>query len=252
MLGYQQYPIPYAGGSAGDDNNLEETVVFADDRVATDAVTLGVLESKEPFGRAVGHGHDAFAGTYEVTSTDGSVVETLDGQPAYEVWKGAVRDRVRAEYDLEVDDLTPDDELFGTLLTRFEFGIKSGDDEYKVRWPGLTTTTDGPLHFATKIAEGTELYLMDSSKDDQVEAAGSVSNDALSSVADQETAGALAFDCICQGAILGDDFGDAVDRMATELDVPLAGMQTYGEVAMDESDMRAYHNTTSSLVLIPE
>lgn len=252
MLGYQQYQMPYAGGSAADDRALEETVVFANDTAASDAVAIAMLESKRPFGRAVDHGHEPVAGTFEATATDGSVVETLDGQPAYEVWKDAVRERVRDEYDIEIDDLSPDDDRFSALLTRFEFGIKSTDGDYKVRWPGLTPDLSGSLDFATTIAEGTELYVMDSGPEAQLELAESVSRDALASQSDTSFAGGLAFDCICQGALLGDEFDDAVGRMAAALDVPFAGFQTYGEVSMSEGDMRAYHNSTSSLVLIPE
>jgi hypothetical protein len=40
--------------------------------------------------------------------------------------------------------------------------------------------------------------------------------------------------------------------MTDELGVPLAGVETYGEVAMTGADMRAYHNTTTSLILFPE
>jgi methyl-accepting chemotaxis protein len=249
MLAYQAVPMGYAGGSAADDRNLEETVVFADDHTTADAVALAMIESKRPFAQSVDHGHEAVAGGFEVTAADGSVVEELDGRPAYEVWAEAVDEQI----DIDVGTVTPDDGTFGELLTRFEFGIKTGDDEYKVRWPGLTPTTDGPLHFATKVAEGTELFLMDSDIEAQMTTAGSVTDDAVADGGEQfDPAGALAFDCICQGNILGDRFGDAVDRMAAELGAPLAGMQTYGEIGMKEGDMRAYHNTTSSLLVFPE
>lgn len=250
MLAYQNQPMAYAGGSAADDLALEETVVFADDEIATDAVALGMIASKKPFAQSVGHGHDALAGSYEVTAAEGSVVDELDGRPAYEVWKDAVRDEVQEVYGVDVDELTPEDDAFEELLTRYEFGIKTGDDEYKVRWPGLTPETDGPLHFATRIPEGTELFVMDSDKDEQVSAAATVTEAALDD--EFQAAGALAFDCVCQAAILGDDFDEAVAAMADVLDVPLAGMETYGEVSMSEGDMRAYHNTTSSLILLPE
>jgi hypothetical protein len=252
MLAYQERPMPYAGGSAGDDLALEETFVFADDDVASDAVALAMVTSEKPFAQSVGHGHDPLSEGFEVTAAEGSVVTELDGRPAYEVWTDAVRDAVADEYDRDVDDLSPDEDAFEELLTRYEFGIKTDDDEYKIRWPGLTPDTDGPLHFATRVPEGTEVYVMDSDEADQIAAAETVSRAALADGdAGFEAAGALAFDCVCQAAILGDEFDRAVDAMAAELDTPLAGMETYGEVAMGGGDMRAYHNTTSSVVVFP-
>lgn len=249
MLGYQQRPVPYVGGSAADDFAMSETVVFANDEVAADAVALGLLVSDRPFGRGVGHGHEPFGEPLTVTDADGSVVETLDGRPAFEVWRETVRPRA-AEAGVDVDSLSPDDDGFEELLTRFEFGIETGDEEFKIRWPGLTQTTDGPLRFATRIPEGTELFVVDSDVEAQLATARRVTEAATKTAV--TPAGAVAFDCVCQGLVLGDEFGTAVNRMAETLSAPVAGVQTYGEVAVAPDDMRAYHNTTTSLLVFPE
>jgi len=251
MLAYQQRPMAYAGGSAADDMALEETYVFADDEVATDAVALAAITAERPFAQSVGHGHEPISEGFEVTAAEGSVVSELDGRPAYEVWREAVREPARRDYGVDVDALTAEDDTFEDLLTKYEFGIKTADEEYKVRWPGLTPSTDGPLHFATRMPEGTEVFVMDSTPEAQLEVASDVSRAARDD-GEFEAAGALAFDCICQAAILGDEFDGAVERMTDELGVPLAGVETYGEVAMTGDDMRAYHNTTTSLILFPE
>ena len=66
---------------------------------------------------------------------------------------------------------------------------------------------------------------MDSGKEDQIDAAQTVSSAAIADGHTEfEAAGALAFDCVCQAAIWDDDFDNAVNTMATELEIPLAGM----------------------------
>jgi len=45
---------------------------------------------------------------------------------------------------------------------------------------------------------------------------------------------------------------ESVDEMVAELGVPLAGFQTYGEICMQQGEMRGYHNTTSSVLVFPE
>ena len=88
--------------------------------------------------------------------------------------------------------------------------------------------------------------------DNQIEAARQSAENTLGAMADAELAGALVFGCACQGAILGERFGESVDEMTAELGVPLAGFQTYGEICMQEGEMRGYHNTTSSVLGFPE
>ncbi|MFW6437243.1 MAG: FIST signal transduction protein [Halococcoides sp.] len=253
LLGYNAVPMPYAGGSAADDMALDETVVFANDRVEHNAVVLAMIESERPFAQSVGHGHEPISGGHEATRASESVVAELDGRPAIDVWTDAIADRAAHDYDIDVEALTSDHDLWSTLLTRFEFGIRTDDDTYKIRWPGLTDSDEGPMTFATAIPEGTELYVMDSDPSAQLGAAERVGDAA---VADGEgkmsPAGALVFGCVCQSLILGEQLDDAVERMAERIDAPLAGMQTYGEVAITDDDMRAYHNTTSSVLLFPE
>ncbi len=249
MRTYQQRPMTYVGGSAADDRRLEETVVFANDTVATDAVAVGMIASKEPFGTAVGHAHRPVSEGYRVTAAEGSVVHELDGRPAYEVWADAVREHAASDLGVDVADLSPESDRFRELLTRYEFGVQTGDDQYKVRWPGLTPDREGPLQFATEIPEGAELFVMDADPEATFDAQSSVADAAADG--NTEYAGGIVFDCICQADILGDRFSDAVASMGEAVSVPLAGMEVYGEVGVDHDDMRMYHNATSSVLLLP-
>ena len=252
MLAYQQFPIPFSGGSAGDDIALEETFVFHNDEVATDSIVLAVLASEKPFALGVDHGHEPVSEPLAVTDADGSVVNELDDKPAFEAFADAIADVAQQRYGIDPHTVEAGGEDFVELLTRFQFGIKSGGDNYKVRWAGPTPDTGGPMAFATTIPEGTELTVMDSSRQNQIEAARNSAVNARDAMANEEMAGALVFDCACQGAILGEQFGQSVDEMVAELGVPLAGFQTYGEICMQQGEMRGYHNTTSSVLVFPE
>lgn len=252
MLSYQHLPISYSGGSAGDDRALEATYVYANDTVTTDGVAVGVLESATPFSRGVGHGHEPLSEGYQITDAEGSVVETLGDRPAFDVWTDAVRDHAAEHLDVDVDALDPDDPEFVELLTLYEFGVETSGGEYKIRWPGLTPDTDGALHFATKMPEGTEVSVMYSDQASQQDTQRRVGREVATDGEGDEYVGALAFDCICQADILDESFGDGVVSMAEELGVPLGGMEVYGEVALNEDDMRGYHNATTSVLQIPK
>ena len=63
----------------------------------------------------------------------------------------------------------------------------------------------------------------------------------------------MIFDCICRNLILASDFEVAVKGMAKELDgAPIAGFETYGEIALNSGDMSGFHNTTTVALVFPD
>lgn len=243
---YQALDIPFAGGSAGDDRRIEQTAVFANDSVSTDGVALAVIGSEKPLTQSTANGHRRVSEGMRVTESDGSVVTELDGQSAYGQWANAVRDAVSQGAGLELDSVEAGSDEWVSLLTRYEFGIETGGETFKIRWPGLTPDKSGPLHFATEIPEGTELFLMDAQPDAERDA-----QQRVAATVGDDIAGALSFACICQADIQGDGFNDAVRAVADRVDAPIAGMEVYGEVGLNEDDMRGYHNASLSMLGFP-
>ncbi len=267
--------IPLAGGSAGDDLQLEATHVFEGDRVAQNAIAVALVASESRIPVTVDHGHRPISDPVTVTRAEGSVVHQLDGEPAFEVWQDLVRESAQERYDVDVDDLEDGTETLSEMLTRYEFGIAIDDEsttgggsgivetvrrllgvatepEYKIRWPGLTTTTDGPLQFAVGIDEGTEMRAMHSGERDQIRSVRQAAKAAVDSGDDIDVAGAFVYDCVCRAAILEDQFDQSVEAIDDELGAPFAGFETYGEVCMHMGDMSGYHNTTSVVMVLPK
>ncbi|WP_254839859.1 FIST signal transduction protein [Natronomonas marina] len=238
-----------AGGSAGDDLEMEATHVFRNETVAEDAVALGAVASKRPVQVGVAHGHETISPPLEVTAADGNVVHELDGEPAYEVWKDHVREEVAADgHDL--DALEPGEEALSAALTNYAFGLETGNG-LKVRWPGPTKTTDGPMEFTCSIPEGTVMRVTAGTNEAQKASARRAARAAMAGT-DGDVAGALVFDCICRSTALGDGFDEAVAGMYDELGVPMLGFETYGELAMERGQLSGYHNTTSVVMVFPE
>ncbi|MFB6180686.1 MAG: FIST signal transduction protein, partial [Candidatus Nanohalobium sp.] len=161
---FVDYDVSIAGGSAGDDFKMEETDVFVGDKASSDAVGLGLIASDEIINMVVNHGHEPISEPYEVTEVEDNVVKELDGRPAWNVYKEAIRDHAQRIFDIDVDEVEDESEELAKLLTNYEFGLET-DDGYKVRWPGPTTTTDGPMSFACKIPEGAKVKVMASPLD---------------------------------------------------------------------------------------
>ena len=243
--------VSVAGGGAGDDLNLETTKVFRDDEVASNAVALALIASKRPVGVAENHGHEPVSESVTVTETDGSTIVEIDDRPAFEVWREAIRETARDEYDFDVDEFDEDEDELARALTVFEFGIDTGDG-YKIRWPGLTPSTEGPMDFAVAVPEGTVLRVMNSPPDAQVASASRAADEAVGGVGGDELAGAFVYDCFCRSAILGDDFDDAVGAIGDRLGVPFVGIESYGELCMQQGQLSGYHNATSVIMLLPD
>lgn len=243
--------VSFVGGSAGDDLQMESTHVFCNDVVAENAVSIALIASKNPFPITSNHGHEPVSDPITATKVEDNVIHEIDGEPAFDVWKDQVRDLVKEQHGINVDSLEPGSDEFAKILNEYEFGIDQGDT-YKIRWPGLTTTDDGPITFAVNIPEDSVMHVMHSPPQEQIESARDAAKEAKDIAGDTEIAGAFVYDCVCRAAILGSEFDDAVDAIDTELDVPLQGFETYGELCMQMGQMSGFHNTTSVIMLLPE
>ncbi len=239
--------LPFAGGGAGDDLAMKSTTVSCGATASSDAVVIAQIFSKTPLGLGVCHGHRPLSTPLRVTKASGNVVHEIEGQPAWDVWRERTRAAARA-HGLDVDRLGPADE--GGFLLRFEAGLAAGRG-YKIRAP-LARTTEGAIQFACGVPEGAVIRITESAPNDQVASAREAARRARAKLGGEEPAGAVVFDCICRNLILRDGFGAAVRGISEELGgVPIAGFETYGEIALDAGDMSGFHNTTSVVLAFP-
>lgn len=239
--------IPLAGGAAGDDLHMKETTVAFGTETATDAVVVVQLFTAERLGLGVRHGHTPMSRPLTVTAAEGPIVLELDGEPAWEVWKRETR-ATAASAGIDVDRLTDDD--VGGFLLRFEAGL-STLGATKVRAP-LRRVAAGGIAFAADVPAGSVIRITEGTASSQVDSAYLAAKEARAALGGAPVAGALVFDCICRNLILGPDFGRAIERMSEALGgAPLAGFETYGEVALHAGALSGFHNTTSVVLAFP-
>lgn len=239
--------VRLAGGAAGDDLAMSATFVSLGGRAEGDAVVLAMVFSKTPLGVGVCHGHAPISGPLRVTRAEGNVVHELDGKPAWPTWIEHTKDHARAA-GIDVTALAREAE--GAYLLRYEAGLSAGRRDFKIRAP-LTRNADDSISFACGIPEGSVIRITESGAERQIESAREAARRAAAQLGGP-SAGAIVFDCICRNLILGEDFSRAVRGMSEELGgVPLAGFETYGEIALDAGDMSGFHNTTSVVLAFP-
>jgi len=239
--------VPLAGGAAGDYLAMARTWVGVGEAVASDAVVVAQIFSKRPLGIGISHGHRPISKPITVTQAEGGRVYTLDGKPAWEVWRTHTRSAAEAR-GIDVDRICAAD-VPGFLL-QYEAGLRVGDD-VKIRAP-LTLHPDGSIGFACDLPTGSVFRITESEPERQVESARAAARAAMAGLGQAEPAGAVVFDCICRNLILGARFDDAVLAISEALGgVPIGGFETYGEIALNVGEMSGFHNTTSVVLVFP-
>ena len=240
--------VRLCGGCAADDWRLQATAVGCNDAVSGDALAIAILFSKTPLGIGVFHGHQPLSDAMTITRSSENVVHEIDGRPAWDVFVEKTRDRALQD-GIDPANLKSSSDILQYFL-KYETGIKTGP-EFRIRMP-LVRNDDGSLGFVCGMPEGTPIHFMASTPQRQIESARGAAARARAQLAGQAVAGALVVDCGCRKLILNDRFCEAVRAIASELgDVPIAGFESYGEIALNDDDFSGFHNTTTVLLAFP-
>lgn len=231
----------FFGGGAGDDAAFTRTHVFFGRRVASNAAVALEILSTKPIGIGVRHGWVPATEAMRVTSSNGSVVDSLDAVSTVEVF---------AHYAEE----TGQNLDIGAPLPFFLHniaGIKL-DTGYKLRVP-LGIDGEGAVSFAAEIPQGSAVSIMCATPHSSTAAAREATEDALRQLGESKPVGALLFDCVATRLRLGKEFGNEVQAVQTALgNIPLAGCNTYGQVASAEGQFTGFHNCTAVICVFPE
>ena len=237
-----------AGGAAADDLLMKETHVGFNEECSSDALALVGIYSKKPVSIGVRHGHTLLnEKLLTITESTGNTLKSIDGEPAWDVWKRATREHAKS-HGFDVDSLTPKNAT--PFLLRYEAGLASGN-ELKIRAP-LSLNENHELVFACAVPEGTQFSITQSTAQGQITSAKEAARIAHEKL-EGECAGALVFDCVCRNMILDKDFHLATTGIRDELmGAPLAGFVTYGEIALEAEDFSGFHNTTTVIMAFPK
>ena len=246
--------LSIVGGMAADNFRMEETHVFVDCNVCTDALGVCLFASKMPLFTGIKHGHTPMSEPLKVTRSRGNMLYEINGIPAWDVWKRETREVARKR-GIDVETLIDSAEI-AQFFTNYILGLATEDSgQYKIRWP-VGINDDGSLNFACGIAEGSVFRIMDGyNLADHIDAArdaAEMARESAESAGYSEFAGILVFDCAVRQLMLGKRFSDAVGCFKSVLpQVPILGWETYGEIRLEPGKFSGFHNTTAVVLLLP-
>lgn len=238
--------LPVFGGAASDALVFERTTQFCDREVASDAVAAWVLRGRGRVDVALSHGCRAIGVERRITSSHGPWVETIDGEPAWEVF--------RQYLDGDPEDLNTDGAIYLSVGVPVE-GDAGGDAEpLRICTPlGLDKARGALLFPGGGLPPGTPIRLTRRDPDGIRGTARRCAERLAATSGGRPPAFVLQFDCAGRGKQL---FGSrAADVLVTPLQqafgggVPWLGFYTYGEIAPSGGRTR-YHNFTVALCAV--
>ncbi len=222
--------VNYIGGGAGSLSFEQKPLLFTNQGLLKDAFVYGYSRCHSSIG--VCHGWKSISGPYQVTKSKGNIIQEIDYEPAFNVYKHALNTYASV-------DIT--EENFFEIAKSFPFGLNTITDEKIVRDPIVLNGTE--MVCVGDIEEGTYIDMLYGNRDDLVKAAKDAADISYKHI-DFENKFTLFIDCISRVLILEEDFKNEIEAVYRE-GIPLVGALTFGEIANNGRDYLAFYNKTS-------
>lgn len=229
------------GGAAADAAKFEKTQVIFDNHAEPDAVVTASIFTRTPIGLGVQHGLKAAIKPRVVTKAQGGVIYEIDGKPAFEAYREFAASK----------GITLNESNREAFMITNELGMVTPEG-HKIRAP-LKANPDGSLLMATEVPAGMAVCIMEGNKDQLVDATRQAAQHAVEALKGGRPAGTLSFDCICRRIFLGDEYRRQVEVISSVTGgTPIAGWETYGEIALTQNQASGFHNSTSVVAVLPQ
>jgi len=223
-----------AGGGAGSLDFVQRPCLFSNSGLLMDAALLINLEKSIAVG--VQHGWQQLSGPYLVTQSSGNQIQSLNFQPAFDVYRDAIAPHTKRLIDID---------NFFSIAKQFPFGMEQLGQEFLVRDP---ISTDGStLNCVGHVPEQTMLYLLQGRQETLIDAAGKAAGKAFSGLIEKKEPGkAILFDCISRVLFLEEQFKEEIEQIAAATGgAELIGVLTLGEVSSLSNGGIHFHNKTT-------
>lgn len=228
--------VPLVGGCAGDDLKMRATHQFCGTEVLDDAVVAAAVASDSPFGIGVCHGWSKVGDPMLVTDSEGSVVFTIDDQPALDVYLTRLGAPGEAWHDADA---------FTRFASTHPLGLASRRGEEHVRFVAGADMSRRSLSCIAEVSRGALVWMMEGDAESVLAATDVACLDATDALGGRPPIGMIAFDCIARRGVLGEGgISREIDRVTSHSGgAPVAGFYTYGEIARTQG-ISGFHNQT--------
>jgi hypothetical protein len=223
-----------AGGIAGDDNSFEQTFAFSHEGVTDDGIVLLVMDSdRMPLSSFTTSGWKGVGVDMTVTSSEGNVVRTIDGQKAVDLVSGYLN--------------IGKEEIVATALS-FPMLVRRPDGSEVLRTALSANFADGSLTYAGSVPQGSKIRFSSSFGIETIETTIRELNEYHAKMPAADLI--VLFDCCARHQAAGSRIADEISAISALWKAPLVGFFTYGEIGHSGDGTCNVFNETLSLALI--
>jgi hypothetical protein len=184
-------------------------------------------------GTGVTHGWTPISETMEITGSKGNVVESIDWQPAYQVYRELVESHSQKSFSQHD---------FFSLAKSYPLGIARLDAEFIVRDP--FATEDDKLVCVGDVPQGSFVQLLHGNAESLIESASIALKLATQSLHCKRSDDyAFVVDCISRVLFLDDKMERELQAISP--DGRIFGAMTIGEIACNGKDFLEFFNKTT-------
>ncbi|EYF01083.1 FIST signal transduction protein [Chondromyces apiculatus] len=230
--------VAWAGGGAGDDLQFARTAQYAHGKAHAGSAVVIALDTRAPMAVGVRHGFRPYGPPTMVTCSVGSALAELEFEPAFAVYQRAVAgrgDRVTAEQ-------------FTSYAMTHPLGIPQASGEHVIRDP-LRVDAEGTLHCVGEVPDGCLVRVMEGDRAGLVGAAQEAARAAKQAVGGA-IGGAIVFDCVSRSLVLGEGVQEEIETFGAEIEAPVMGCFTFGEVGSLGRGVPQFHNKTAVVLAL--
>lgn len=222
--------VNYIGGGTGSLSFEQKPSLFSNQGLLKDALVYGYSKCHSSIG--VCHGWKSISGPYQVTRSNGSIIQEIDYKPAFEVYENVIND---------YSSKTITKENFFELSKFFPFGINTITDEKIVRDPIILNGTE--MICVGDVEEGSYIDILYGNSDDLIKAAKYAADISYEKI-NFKDGFTLFIDCISRLLVLEEEFENEIEAVYRK-DRELVGALTFGEIANSGRDYLSFYNKTS-------
>ena len=221
------------GGGAGKSNLIQEPVIFDMQRFYLNNAII--VSSTDTIGMGIKHGWKPLVGPFIATHCHDNILEKINFQDAFEVYKQAIEMDSALEFDK-----TP----FFKLSQQYPLGIVRYKKDFIVREP---VTTDGKnIALVGKLDSNSVLSILKAEKQDLINAAGEAALLSSQDIPQESIESVLLVDCISRFFFLDKDFNKEIKAIANAYPpkTMIWGMLSLGEIANADQECIEFYNNT--------
>jgi len=217
------HSITIAGGGAGHLDFIQRPCIFTNQGLHTNVVLFVTLPRK--LTTSIAHGWKILQGPYLVSEAQGQTVQSLNYQPAFEIYSQAIENA--SEYKFQTEN-------FFDIAKHFPLGIDDMSNNLIVRDPILTENNH--LQCVGKIPINSMVYLLEGDINNLINAAEEAAVNVFSNSNNPTEQIAMVFDCISRVLYMEDEFDRELQVINKHCSSSaLFGVLSIGEIANSKS-----------------